>query len=243
LTTVISSRGCPYLCNFCGNLNRGDVRYRSGENLRKELIELLENYSDLGGILFMDETFTLSRKHVFDVTSQIADLGLNYVITSRANRINSEIVKALKDSGCVEIKFGIETGSQNLLNKMNKHADIEQYKKGVKVAASGGLYTKLCLMHGFPGENEETTTATIKVLEELQPFVRRVALYRFVPLPGSFVYNEKEKFQLLLDSDLTKYHIYHNEHHWWGSKEDFRIVREQYSRLESKVIQLFERVN
>ena len=243
ITTFVTSRGCPYSCNFCGNLNNGSVRYRSGENIRREVESLSEMYSNFGGLLIMDETFTLSKNHVIETTDSIKGLGIQYVASSRADRMSPDVVSALKESGCMEVKFGVETGSQYLLDRMNKKANIEKFKQGIKTAAEGGLYTKLFLMHGFPGENEETTTETINMLKELQPYVRRIALYRFVPLPGSTVYNRSNEFDLHIGEDPTRFHIYHNNEHWWGSKDDFKIVQEQYQRLESAVVSLFGKVN
>ncbi|MBU0457463.1 MAG: radical SAM protein [Nanoarchaeota archaeon] len=243
LTTFITSRGCPYSCNFCANLNNGSVRYRSAENIRSEVEALFDEYDSLGGLLIMDETFTLNRKHVLAVTSEFRELGIRYVISSRADRMTPEVVGALQSSGCVEVKFGMETGSQYLLKRMNKRANLEKFKEGVRTASEGGLYTKLFLMHGFPGENEETTKETIEMLRELSPYVRRIALYRFVPLPDSPVYDRHSDFDLHLGKDPSKYHIYHNEQHWWGTTEDFKVVQEQFLRLKDEVVHLFGKVN
>ncbi|MFC1800906.1 B12-binding domain-containing radical SAM protein [Nanoarchaeota archaeon] len=243
ITTIVTSRGCPYSCNFCANLNNGSVRYRSAANIKAEVMELLEQYDQLGGLLFMDETFTLNKRHVLEITSELKDLNINYVISSRADRMTPEIVNALSDSGCMEVKFGIESGSQYLLERMNKRANLGKFREGIKTAHEGGLFTKLFLMHGFPGENETTTSETIEMLRELRPFVRRIALYRFVPLPGSPVFDNPAEFDIHLGNDPSKYHIYHNEQHWWGSKDNFKVVQQQYTRLKETVINLFGKVN
>jgi radical SAM superfamily enzyme YgiQ (UPF0313 family) len=239
LTTFVTSRGCPFSCRFCANINNGRIRYRSPENIRGEIEELLTVYPDLGGLLIMDETFTLKREHVLGVTDVIKDYDIQYVASSRADRITPEVANALVESGCLEVKFGIETGSQYLLNRMNKKGNIRKFIEGIKTASKSGLYTKLFLLHGYPGENQETTTQTIRMLEELKPYVRRIALYRFVPLPGSPVYSMVDEYDLHIDKDFSKFHIYHNTEHWWGTKRDHQIVREQFDRLEKAVISIY----
>jgi anaerobic magnesium-protoporphyrin IX monomethyl ester cyclase len=94
-------------------------------------------------------------------------------------------------------------------------------------------------MHGFPGENAETTQETISFLTELKDALTRVVLYRFSPVPGSPIYGAPE----VLHHDWADYSIYENNQKWWGSGRDFQIVNDSYQRLRDQIIHLFGRVN
>lgn len=90
-------------------------------------------------------------------------------------------------------------------------------------------------------ENKETTEETIQLLKEIEPMIHRISLFRFVPLPGSYVYKNPDKFRLNIENgryNSTKwdnYHIHHNNYHWWGSIKDFKIMNEAYQELSTFV--------
>ncbi len=233
--SIISSRGCLYQCKFCGIQNRKQVRYRNKENFDYEVRWLLENYPEMQGLTLLDETFTFVEEHALGIAETIRKYNLPWECNSRADRISEKVVKALVESNCQEIRIGMETGSQFLLNKMVKGTRVEKSKKVIKMISNNGLPVKLYMMHGYPGENKQTTNETIELLTELKDYVHRVALYRFVPLPGSPIYNELK----LKNQNWENYTIYENDHHWWGIEEDYQIVRQTYRKLEQAVNELF----
>ena len=93
----------------------------------------------------------------------------------------------------------------------------ENAKEVIKRLHKNGIPVKLYIMHGYPGENIESSLETIQYLKELREYIHRISLYRFVPLPGSPVFNEGKLNRL----DWTDYTIYDNNNHWWGTKADF----------------------
>jgi anaerobic magnesium-protoporphyrin IX monomethyl ester cyclase len=84
-------------------------------------------------------------------------------------------------SGCIEVKYGMESGSESLLKAMRKNTRREQIRRAVHAAADADIAAKVFVIHGFPGENVQTTDDTISLLAELAPGLARVSLFRFVP--------------------------------------------------------------
>lgn len=133
----------------------------------------------------------------------------------------------------------MESGSQVMLDKMNKHLDVNKAKKSIIRAGEMGLPIKLFIMHGFPGENHETTQDTIKLIRELKDVIHRVALYRFTPIPGSPIYSSSG----VIDHNWDDYTIYQNTQKWWGNNNDFQILNESFNALRNEVVDLFGKVN
>jgi radical SAM superfamily enzyme YgiQ (UPF0313 family) len=125
---------------------------------------------------------------------------------------------------------------------MRKNISPDQIRRAVFDARAADINVKLFLIHGFPGENLATTRETIALLEELAPAVDRASLFRFVPLPGSDVYKNPERYGLRTDrvgdgreGDWSQFHIHHNTHHWWGDDRDFAEVEAGYRELADVV--------
>ena len=240
--TLITSRGCPFSCAFCGNVNNGSVRYRSREDLEAEVEEIKEQYPEADGLLIMDETATLTTAHVKNWTAALEGKRLPYVISTRGDVLDKDKVMRLETSGCWEVKFGVETGSQWLLDRMDKKLDLEKVSKALKMVKEHGIRTKVFLMHGFPGENRETTKATIDFMNGNREHIDRAVLYRFTPLPGSPVYSNPAAFDLNLSGvGFKDFTIYENRKHWWGTTDQFNEVTVGYEELDKFLKDTFER--
>jgi radical SAM superfamily enzyme YgiQ (UPF0313 family) len=121
----------------------------------------------------------------------------------------------------------MESGSEHLLKTMRKSTKQKQIKDAIYATIDEGIEAKVFIIHGFPGENSETTDDTIKLLRELGSAISCVSLFRFVPLPGTQVYDQANSYSVRgthlqpdWDGDWSKFHIHHNERHWWGTNED-----------------------
>ncbi|MGH2943678.1 MAG: B12-binding domain-containing radical SAM protein, partial [Solirubrobacteraceae bacterium] len=188
------SRGCPYACRFCA-VAKSVIQYRSGASARRELLALKADH-DVGGFAIVDDNFIINRHKVLDICASIADLELQWSALSRVNTVNAELLAALRRAGCIEIKFGMESGSPRILKAMRKNIRPEQIAGAVRAAKRAGINVKLFLVHGFPGEDLHTSRETITLLRQLAPMVDRASLFRFVPLPGTYVYDHPEEFAL-----------------------------------------------
>lgn len=225
--SMISSRGCVFNCQFCAIQNRGKVSFRSLEDFERELKYILRRYPLCDGITLLDETFTMRESHAIGIINIFKKYNIPFECNSRFDTLNTNIIKALANSPCKEVRIGAESGSQTLLDAMNKGTVVEKTKKVLEELYENGLGVKLYIMHGFPGENMETTRETISYLEEISQYITRISLYRFTPLPGSPVYQSSH----IIKHDFKNYTIYENAEHWWGTIDDYNIMNEAYELL------------
>lgn len=188
-TTVLSSRGCCYRCVFCCKAlpQMSHIRYRSAKNVVDELEEVTQKF-DIWHFRFIDDLFTINRKRVYDLCSLIKqrNLEIYWLCITRTDAITSDMLKTMHDAGCREIQFGIESGSQRILNLMNKQTTVETNLEAIQKAKDVGLKVKVFLMYGFPSETEEDVELTKKFVVEAQP--DKWTLSKFTMLPGSDVY-------------------------------------------------------
>ena len=231
---VLVSRGCPFNCYFCGNLYK-NIRYRSPENVREELLYLINTYK-IEGFAITDDNFIVNKKNVIEICNGIKDLELKWSALSRLDTLDEEVLWSMHDAGCIEIKFGVESGNEDLLKSMNKTITREKIISAINLTKKMGYMVKIFLIHGFPGENIKTSNDTISLLQECGKNIDRVSLFRFVPLPGSYVYNNPEKYFLNIKNvDLNNYHIYYNDCHWWGNTNDFNEMCKGYEMLRTYI--------
>lgn len=230
---ILCSRGCPYSCNFCANQEHG-IRYRTGANIKAELQELIDQYQ-IKGFCISDDNFIVDKKRIEDICNEITTLGLKWSSLSRVNTVDKDLLYKMKESGCIEIKYGIESGSPRILELMNKKITIDQIRNAILLTHNVGIKVKAFILHGFPGENLQTTKETIQLLEELKDKIDRISLFRFVPLPGSPVYGDAEKYDLELPQDYKDIFIYNNERKWWGDTAEQEELEQAYQLLENYV--------
>jgi anaerobic magnesium-protoporphyrin IX monomethyl ester cyclase len=242
---VMFSRGCPFPCAYCAAGNTAS-RYRSGESAYTELASLVADYG-IGGFAVVDDNFIVRKRAVSEIASAIAPLGLRWSALSRVDTVNEPLLETLAAAGCVEIKYGIESGSEWLLQRMKKNISLERIERAVSMTTAAGIRVKAFIIHGFPGENLATTEDTVRLLDRLRDQIDRVSLFRFVPLPGTSAYDDH--FLLGIrgthldrrrwDGDWSKFHIHHNDRHWWGSNADFVELQASYERLSGFVSDAF----
>lgn len=222
---VLFTRGCPYHCNFCANQIHS-IRYRSKENIMEELEMLIKNYG-IRGFCITDDNFLIDKKKVLPIIDEISKLNLKWSTLSRVDNIDRELLEKLKQSGCIEIKYGVESGSQYILNLMNKGITIEEIKNAFYLTSSVGIMSKALIMHGYPGENLKTTMETINLLKDLKSYISRVGLTYFTYLPGSPIYKEN-------GSDM-QYGVYCETQVPWGTNEEKQEVLEARKILKKYI--------
>ncbi len=237
---VMFSRGCPFPCSFCA-AGQTRVQYRSGTSARQELVHLISLYG-VEGFAIVDDNFIVNKNKVGDICDNIGDLGLRWSALSRVDTVDEPLLRKMANSGCIEVKYGMESGSERLLKAMRKNTKREQIRRAIYATVAAGIEAKVFIIHGFPGEDTETTDDTIKLLRELGSNISRVSLFRFVPLPGTQVYDQADIYgvrgthlQPDWDGDWSKFHIHHNERNWWGTNADWVETERSYQRLRGFV--------
>jgi anaerobic magnesium-protoporphyrin IX monomethyl ester cyclase len=190
ITTIISSRGCPYKCKFCSNLESGQrVRFRSPQNVVDELAECVGRYG-ICDFLFFDELFTINKERVIGICNEITSRGLKirWHCRSRADVLDEEMIMKMRKSGCRLIQFGIETGSQRLQKLINKNLDLNKVTNTIRTASDHGIYTYGNFMVGLPTETSQETIATIELAKRLD--LDYAIFGTFAPLSGSEFYDQ-----------------------------------------------------
>lgn len=234
---VLFSRGCAYNCVYCGVPREGNrcVRYRSPQNIVDEL-ESLKNMG-IEGFSIIDDCFLTKQNEALEIIKAISKVGLKWSLAARVDQINEEILAALEESGCLEIKFGIETGSNEILAKMKKGFTVEEAKNAINLVRSHNIGVKAFIITGLPGEDETTNEETKNFLREMgKEKINRVSLLRFVPLPGSHIYNNPKDYGIKKDIktiDYRCYKLYNGETDWWEDKNDFEIRNKIYEDISA----------
>ena len=170
LRHMITTRGCPFKCIFCDDrvIWRGKCRMRSAENIVEEMEFIIKKYG-AKEIQFYDDTFTVNKKRIFRLCELLIEkkLGVIWRCSSRVDTVDEEMLDAMYDAGCRSISYGIESGDDEILNKMNKGTTVAQAKDVIKWTNKARIQAKGFFMMNFPGETIETTEKTIALAKEL----------------------------------------------------------------------------
>lgn len=190
VATIAASRGCPFHCRFCDTSTFGaKVRHYSPGAVFKMMVHLHNTYG-VRHIMFVDDLFLASKIRTRELCELILDSGLKmtWTCTARVDTVKPDILHIMKKAGCWEISFGLETGSNELLQKMDKAASVEKSEQAIKWTADAGIRTKGLFMLGYPGENQETIQKTINFIRRIPMTIMN--LTKFTPYPGSPVYRD-----------------------------------------------------
>lgn len=198
-TLQMTSRGCVYDCHFCFKKYR-NVRFHSNEYVIKEIEDIKEcGYS---GIYFMDDIFTL-RKNLLELKPYLKQIYWQCQIRSDEKIEN---IQKLGKMHCNRVSIGLESGSQKILDIINKKVDIRGFDKIIKECRSWGIKIHPYIILGLPGETHETVQETIDLLRRIEP--SSVGISIFVPYPGTYIYNHIEQFDIKIeDYDYRKWNF------------------------------------
>jgi len=166
VSTILTSRGCPYNCIFCWNSWRNTpYRFNSPERVIEEIKHLIENY-DISAIWFHDDNLLVNKKRVKKICKLLKENEINIVwgCNSRVDIIDYDILKTIKDVGCKQVDFGFESGSQRILDVLNKKTTVEQNLKAIKLCRKVGLNFQGSFIIGSPTETLEDIKKTEKFI-------------------------------------------------------------------------------
>lgn len=204
--TVQTSRGCPAACIYClaPTVYGSKIRVRSPKNVVGELKECVEKYG-IRDFFFRADTFTWNKKWVMDLCKEINDQGLDirWVCNSRVDTIDAERLIAMKKAGCHGVAFGIESGVQDMLNKMKKGTTIEKNRAAVKLCREHGMKTLLYMIMGLPWETEEDIKTSVDFAVDLSGDF--VEFHTAIPFPGTELYDIAQRDKLYDNENLNGY--------------------------------------
>jgi radical SAM superfamily enzyme YgiQ (UPF0313 family) len=192
-TNMVSSRGCPYKCNWCAKPISGNkFHLRSAASVAEEM-KFLKVSAGVQHIWFGDDVFALDRHWVQRFAEEVAkrDAAVPFKIQSRADLMSETTVRNLKVAGCAEVWMGVESGSQTVLNAMDKGLTLSSVRTARSLLKEAGIRACFFLQFGYPGETWAELQETIAFVRETQP--DDVGISFSYPLPGTAFYEQVQE--------------------------------------------------
>ena len=187
---IITSRGCPFQCAFCLAPRMAGKRFRARST--KNVVDELEWSRDVyepDAFTFHDETFTYDQKRVFEICEEIRNrnIGLPWDCSTRVDQVSRKLLAEMRDANCQLVSFGVESGSQKILNAMRKGTTVEQNERAIRWAKEAGLSVTISVIIGYPGETMDTLEQTLDFIRRTEPDDVHMSLA--TPYPGIELYD------------------------------------------------------
>jgi radical SAM superfamily enzyme YgiQ (UPF0313 family) len=255
------SRGCPFKCSFCCNpiLNKikkiSHTRRRSVVNSINEIKYVMSRFC-VSVISFLDDEFIANRRWLYSFLKQFKkEIGLKFKIEARVDTFDEDKAKLLKNSGCMEIQFGVESGSDKIRKFINKGVTKDKIRESFNLCKKYKINTYAYIMIGFPIETKEDLDETIVFLSQIKPNIIRPTF--LCPVKGTEIYNYCLKNNLLkmsvnvwnyesplkldIEEDVImdywhnlpdKINKYMNKGQYYRYKEEDNVGKARYNRIE-----------
>lgn len=205
--SMFTSRGCPGVCSFCDHRTFGSkIRHFSLERILEEFFLLRDRYG-ARDVSVWDDNFTSDKDLLMGVCENLirGDFGLTWNVESRINLMDREILRALARAGCTSIAYGIESGSQRMLDSMKKGITLDEIREKIRLTHEAGIPSRGYFMMGLPGETEADILETIRFALELDLDIATFTL--FLPLPGTLDYKRALKSGTFSDPEYFLHEI------------------------------------
>jgi len=230
---ILSGRGCPCECTFCASnkIWKRHVRFRSPESVVEEVKQVYDKYGTKF-FYFVDDTFTLVKKRSKKICNLLleSDLDISWICDTRVDTIDEELLRLMKDAGCIRLKIGVESGSERILKKVKKKITKDQIRNSVSLIKKVGIEFAIYLMIGFPTETKEEMRETLNFAKELGP-----AYFSFsvlAPYPGTEIYDDIIKSGIELPKEHWEYFFHQSKDMILADNVDENIVNECLSLNE-----------
>lgn len=230
-TTILTARGCPYHCSFCQSeqlvkANEAKyVRFHSPEYIIGKIDYLLKNYS-IEGLLFAEDIFSLSRQRTIKICKLLIKNGFHRKIKWAANlrpdNIDEELLTLMKESGCIRIILGCESGSQLSLDKIEKGLSVKQNYLAIGLIRKIGISCEVNIILGLPGEEAKDIFDTLKFLKWSKP--DRINRGKLYPIPGTRIYKN------LIENSIIK-----KLEHWDDLFDKYVLSEFTFASISQKI--------
>jgi anaerobic magnesium-protoporphyrin IX monomethyl ester cyclase len=203
-----ASRGCPYQCIFCvwPQVMYGGNKYRvrNPTDVIDELEHCLNTWP-FKSFYFDDDTFNVGKSRMLALSAEIKSrrIDLPWGVMARADLVDREVLTAMKQAGMASIKYGMESGVQDLIDASGKNLKIEDVEKAVRLSKELGIEVHLTFTFGLPGETEETIRKTIQKAIELDPFSVQFSIA--TPFPGTTYFEQLKERGHILSENWEEY--------------------------------------
>lgn len=195
VASMLASRGCPYACSFCASKQQlgRKVRIRSVEDVVAELDDLVE-VDGIRGMYFVDDVFTFDREWTLAFCEALRDrpYSLEWGCQARVTEVDGELLRAMRQAGCVQVDFGVESGSTRMLRQMKKGTTPERVVEAFNLARAAGLRTGASFVLGSPGEALEDLRQTAEIAQIIDS--DWTVFFFSTPYPGTPLYQQTREF-------------------------------------------------
>ena len=216
--TIIVARGCPFGCTYCSHTFGRKIRYHSVERILNEIEFLIAEYN-INQLNIEADTLTANKKFITDLCSAFIKTGIadkiKWTCESRVDTVTEELLQLMKQAGCWQISYGVETGSQRLLNLINKSVTLEAVEKTISLTHKAGISVRGFFMLGLPTETSEESKETIAFAIKLNP--RWAQFTITIPYPGTPMFERLDQQGEIRTYDWKEYNT------WSGWKKDAQI--------------------
>jgi len=223
---VMASRGCPYGCIYCitSYFWGRRIRFRSAKSVADEIEYLVDKYK-VKHIAFSDDELTINRRFVYGLIKELKERGLDVYFScgSRVDHVNKEFLKFLYDNGCEALYFGVESASQETINKIGKRIRLEQAVKVFKWVREIGGFAMGSFILGFPWETIDDMKKTVEFAIKLKPNYAQFTV--LTPYPGTPLFNYAVEHNLIEDWNWEHYTTVH------PVMRGFHFTREQLGKM------------
>jgi radical SAM superfamily enzyme YgiQ (UPF0313 family) len=203
---LISRGGCPFNCHFCtvNTIWKGTRRYRKPEKVVEEILHIFKN-GQAQEINFSDDTFTLDRRRVMELCGLLKDvkesLQLRWMCSTRVDLVDKELLEKMHEAGCYSIQYGIEAGSQKILDSIGKKITLEQIRDAASTTLGTGMEVTCSFMFPHPEDTEETVREQQQFMKELRKMGVIETLSATTPFPGTYYYEHADELGIKILPD------------------------------------------
>ena len=191
-TSLSTMRGCPYTCRWCSRAVYGlSYRRRSPKLVVDEIEKVLQDF-EVDAFWVVDDVFTVSHKWLREFRDEVVRRGIKfkYECITRADRMNEQVIEMLLETGCFRVWIGAESGSQRIIDAMDRRVTVEKVREMIVLSRQKGLQAGTFIMLGYPGETEADIEETIHHLVVSNPDLYTITVA--YPIKGTPLYEEIE---------------------------------------------------
>ncbi|HBF33043.1 TPA: radical SAM protein [Candidatus Sumerlaeota bacterium] len=204
--TLIPNRGCPWPCTFCraGRVWGKKVRQRSVANVMAEIKELGERYG-IHHLAFMTDSLTLKKDWAQDLFENLLALPqpIEWVCNSRVDAVDPDLLRLMRQAGCKMISYGLESGSQVVLDACKKGISLEQSERAIRLTREAGIPSMGYFILGLPGETRQTVQESIAFAKRIAPDY--VNFHIATPFPGTELFEQAVANNWLTSTDWNDF--------------------------------------
>ncbi len=232
--TIIVARGCPFGCTYCSRIFGRSFRAHSIHRIVREIQDLVKTYK-VDQVNIEADTLTVKKSFLRELCRGLIDSGLNrriqWTCESRVDTVDEEMLREMRRAGCWQISYGVETGSQRLLDLINKGVTLAQVENTFQMTKAAGISIRGFFMLGLPTETRAESLTTIDFAKKLDPLWAQFTIT--VPYPGTQMFKELEASGKIRTYDWSRYNTWSG----WKGEEEVPFVPEGRSIPELAALQ------